>query len=406
MFLEERLDVVVATVAFGMGIDRSDVRFVVHASLPKGLEQYSQETGRAGRDGLPAECVLFYGGADFHGWKNLIEMSARDAAQNGVENAGADLDNALERLSHLWGFATGSRCRHKTLCEYFGQPFALPEQGCGACDVCLGEIEQVEDSRIVAQKILSCVVRCGQRFGAQHVADVLRGAQTAKIRQTGHDGLSTFGLLSKSSNHEVRSWIDQLVGLGHLRVADGQYPTLFLSKSGVEVMRGDMPVALYNPVAPKAKGKQRSTAAAALAAVRETQSTAAPSFTPSPNVDPQSTDDGAGGSSRSGVETHASTGYESAGSDEADRGASGESADTTRDEALFEHLRELRREIARERGIPPYLVFNDRTLALFALHKPVTPEGFRAIKGVGDKKAEDLGPQFLEAIAAHLRAAN
>jgi ATP-dependent DNA helicase RecQ len=186
-FLNEDLDVVVATVAFGMGIDRSDVRFVVHASLPKGLEQYSQETGRAGRDGLPAECVLFYGGADFHGWKNLIEMSAREAQENGVENAGADLDNALERLSHLWGFATGARCRHKTLCEYFGQPFDLPAGGCGACDVCLGEIEQVEDAQVVAQKILSCVVRCGQRFGAQHVADILRGAATAKIRQTGHD---------------------------------------------------------------------------------------------------------------------------------------------------------------------------------------------------------------------------
>jgi len=344
-FLNEDLDVVVATVAFGMGIDRSDVRFVVHASLPKGIEQYSQETGRAGRDGLPAECVLFYGGADFHGWKNLIEQSAREAAAEGVENAGADLDNALERLSHLWTFATGARCRHKTLCEYFGQTFDGGASGCGACDVCLGEIRRVEDSKVVAQKILSCVVRCDQRYGAQHVTDVLRGADTAKLRQTGHDRLSTFGLLKAASNHEVRTWIDQLVGLGHLRVADGEFPTLFLSKSGLEVMRGDAPVVLYTPVTTPSRGAKRASA---------------------PIV---------------------------------------EEGGPPPDEALFQTLRELRREIAKERGVPPYLVFNDRTLAAFAAHKPVTPEQFRGVKGVGDKKAEDLGPRFLEAIAAHVRGA-
>ncbi len=345
-FLNEDLDVVVATVAFGMGIDRSDVRFVVHASLPKGLEQYSQETGRAGRDGLPAECVLFYGGADFHGWKNLMEMSAREAAAEGVENAGADLDNSLERLGHVWSFATGARCRHKVLCEYFGQAFSSPPEGCGACDVCLGEIATVADSKIVAQKILSCVVRCEQRYGAQHVTDVLRGANTAKLRQTGHDRLSTFGLLSSSTNQEVRNWIDQLVGLGHLRVADGEYPTLFLSKSGIDVMRGDVPVTLFTPAEPKVKSKERARAKETLVAEGELQP----------------------------------------------------------DPILFELLRDLRRSIAKERAIPPYLVFNDRTLALLAAHKPVTPEGFRGIKGVGDKKALDLGPAFLEAIGNHLRS--
>lgn len=345
-FLDEDLDVVVATVAFGMGIDRSDVRFVVHASLPKGIEQYSQETGRAGRDGLPAECVLFYGGADFHGWKNLIEHSAREAAAEGVENAGADLDNALERLSDLWGFATGARCRHRTLCEYFGQSFEPSANGCGACDVCLGEIALHADSKVIAQKILSCVVRCDQRYGAQHVTDILRGAETAKMRQTGHDRLSTFGLLSQDSNHEVRSWIDQLVGLGHLRVADGEFPTLFLSKSGLEVMRGEVPVALFTPVAPKSKTKSKVSA---------------------PIL---------------------------------------EEGGPPADEALFQKLRELRRALAKERGVPPYLVFNDRTLALLAAHKPATLVEFRAIKGIGDKKAEDLGAHFLEAIAAHADASS
>jgi ATP-dependent DNA helicase RecQ len=342
-FLGENLDVVVATVAFGMGIDRSDVRFVVHASLPKGVEQYSQETGRAGRDGLPAECVLFYGGADYHGWKNLIEMSAREARAQGVESAGQDLDGQLERLGHVWSLATGAVCRHRTLCEYFGQAFEVPAGGCRACDVCLGEIEHVAQGQVIAQKILSCVVKTGQRYGAAHVADVLRGAETARVRQNAHDLLSVYGLLREHPLAEVRSWIDQLVGLGHLRVADGEYPTLFLSKSGVEVMHARLAVTLYKPALPAASGTKRTSAA---------------------------------------------------------RAALQEEAGGTVDEALFEKLRLLRKQLAQERGVPPYLIFNDKTLAQMAAQKPRTVEELLTIKGVGDKKAADLGPAFLAAIAA------
>src|SRR5262249_3314721 len=157
------------------------------------------------------------------GWKSLIEHSARDAAARGVENAGADLDEAIERLSHVWNLATGARCRHRALCEYFGEELDAPERPCGACDVCLGEIARVPDAQVLAQKILSCVVKTGQRFGAGHVTDVLRGAQTARVRQCGHDALSTYGLLAKSPAREVRAWIDQLVGQGLLRVAEGEY---------------------------------------------------------------------------------------------------------------------------------------------------------------------------------------
>ncbi len=342
-FLAEDLDVVVATVAFGMGIDRSDVRFVVHASLPKGVEQYSQETGRAGRDGLPAECVLFYGGGDFHGWKNLIEMSAREARGEGAATAGADLDAQLERLGHVWSLATGAVCRHKTLCEYFGQPFDVPAAGCGACDVCLGEIAHVEDSQVVAQKVLSCVVKTGQRYGAAHIADVLRGAETARVRQNAHDTLSVYGLLRERSLADVRSWIDQLVGAGHLRVADGEYPTLFLSKSGVEVMHARQLVTLYVPARPHSSASKRTSAA------------------------------------------------RSAALDEVGPGV---------DEALFQRLRELRRTLAKERGVPPYLIFNDRTLAEMSAKKPRTIEELLAIKGVGDKKAADLGEAFLAAIGS------
>ena len=332
-FQTEALDVVVATVAFGMGIDRPDVRFVVHASLPKGVEQYSQETGRAGRDGLPSECVLFYGGADYHGWKGLIEHSARDARANGALNAGADLDGALERLSHMWNLATGALCRHRALCRYFGETDAPANTLCGACDVCLGEIARVADGQVLAQKILSCVVKTGQRFGATHVTDVLRAADTERIRQTGHGDLSTYGLLADRSAREVRAWIDQLVGQGHLRVADGDYPTLYLSKSGVEVLRGEREATLLAPAAPKARPKKAETTV------------------PAP------------------------------------------------DEALFEHLRQVRRDLARERGVPPYVIFNDRTLLAMAARKPASPGEFRTIPGVGDKKALDLGPIFLASIA-------
>ncbi|MCY2960985.1 MAG: DNA helicase RecQ [Planctomycetota bacterium] len=341
-FLNEDLDVVVATVAFGMGIDRSDVRFVVHASLPKGVEQYSQETGRAGRDGLPAECVLFYGGADFHGWKTLMEMSARDARAEGNGTAGSDLDAQLERLGHVWSLATGAVCRHRILAQYFGQDLEIPAAGCGACDVCLGEIAHVPDGGVIAQKILSAVVKTGQRYGAGHVADVLRGAETARIRQTGHDTLSVYGLLRDASMVDVRSWIDQLVGSGHLRVADGEFPTLFLSKSGVEAMHARIPVTLYVPARPKSSATKKPASAARSAALDEV-----------------------GGAV---------------------------------DEGLFHKLRELRRALAKERGVPPYLIFNDRTLAEMAAKKPRSIAALLEIKGVGDKKAADLGEAFLAAI--------
>ena len=306
-FQSERIDVVVATVAFGMGIDRTDVRFVIHASLPKGVEQYSQETGRAGRDGLPAECVMLHSGADYHNWKHLMERSAQEAAEKGLDGAEEVLEGGLKRLGHLFGFATGAVCRHRFLLEYFGQaaPEEMVREGCGACDVCLGELQRVEDSQVVAQKILSCVVRCEQRFGAGHITDVLRGSDNARLRQYGHERLSTYGLLGAHSAQEVRGWIEQLCGRGILATTGGQYPTLYLTRDGLEVLRGDQEPELFVTHKPK-PARARAAAAAAL---------------------------------EEGVEP---------------------------DEALFEHLRAFRRELARERGVPPYLIFNDRTLSLMS----------------------------------------
>ncbi len=347
-FQSERIDVVVATVAFGMGIDRTDVRYVVHASLPKGVEQYSQETGRAGRDGLPAECVLLHSGGDYHNWKHLMERSAQEALERGIETATEERDAGLKRLGHVYGYATGALCRHMFLLEYFGQRASdeLREKGCGACDVCLGELQRVDDSQQVAQKILSCVVRCEQRYGAGHITDVLRGADTARLRETGHDQLSTHGLLKQKSVSEVRGWIEQLSGHGLLATTGGQYPTLYLTRTGVEVLKGEREIQLFVTHTAKTEGKRKRRAA---------------------------------------VSAAAEVGLEA-------------------DEALFEDLREYRRELARERGVPPYLIFNDRTLALLAALKPSSEVDLLSVKGVGEKKAADLGPLFLERIAAYERS--
>ena len=239
---KEQCDVVVATVAFGMGIDRSNVRFVLHTAMPKSIEHYQQETGRAGRDGLEAECVLLYSASDTFLWKSMIDKPN----ENGEKPDPDWVASATRHVIDLDRYCSGTVCRHRALVEYFGQAF--DKESCNACDICLGETEDVADALTIAQKILSCVYRLNQSWGVGHVISVLRGERTEKIRDRGHESLSTHGILKDSSRNEIRDWIWQLIGQGYLTQTDDQYPILHLTSSARVVLRGDAVVRLRQPI--------------------------------------------------------------------------------------------------------------------------------------------------------------
>jgi ATP-dependent DNA helicase RecQ len=234
-FINERTDIVVATVAFGMGIDKSNVRYVVHMGMPKSIEAYQQESGRAGRDGLQSECTLLFSGSDFMVWKKMT-----DASQPA----------AKELLEAMYGYCNRSLCRHRMLVEYFGQ--SLKKKNCGACDVCLGELNTVPEPQIVAQKIISCVHRVDQRFGANHVALVLTGSSVKRILELRHNQLSTYGLLSEHSKTTVVDWIQQLIGQEFL-AQTGDYNVLTITPSGRQVLKDEIIPELYQTAPPATK---------------------------------------------------------------------------------------------------------------------------------------------------------
>src|SRR5262245_27690636 len=227
-FVNERADIVVATVAFGMGIDRSNVRYVVHTGMPKSLEHDQQEAGRAGRDGLEAECLLLVSGGDYGRWKSVL-------AAEGAEPP----PGALRKLGDMYAFCQQAVCRHRALVTYFGQTY--DRERCGACDVCLGESVTGEDTSGVAARILEGVAELRGWFGAGHVADVLAGAATARIGQLRHDRLAAYGTLRGEKKARVRAWIDQLLAHGLLARSDDEYPTVLLTDRGREVLSGDAP---------------------------------------------------------------------------------------------------------------------------------------------------------------------
>jgi ATP-dependent DNA helicase RecQ len=319
-----------------MGIDRSDVRFVIHAGAPQSLEHYQQESGRAGRDGLEAECVLITSTGDFAKWRLMLERSGE------LSPASRTLLREMER------YATGAGCRHRHLAEYFGDERRVETQRgtparCAACDVCLDELEAVEEPVVLARKVLSSVVRVGERFGATYVANVLCGRVTEPLVARGHDKLSTFGLLPDASVSEVRGYIEQLVGLGLLQQSGDEYRVIGLTASGRSLLRDaatcpDLVLARQRP--PDRTGPR----------VR----------------------------SRAEAESWQDV-----------------------DRALFERLRGVRLEIARSRGVPPYVIFHDSTLRDMARLRPTSIEALLSVKGVGARKADDLGAIFVGAIRSH-----
>jgi ATP-dependent DNA helicase RecQ len=319
-----------------MGIDRSNVRFVLHTAMPKSVEHYQQEAGRAGRDGLEAECVLLYSGADLMLWKSMLGDSNGDAQH---------AESLQKHLQEMDRYCSGAACRHRALVEYFGQPLA--GEACNACDICLGETEEVEDALIVAQKILSCVVRVRESFGVAHVVGVLRGEDTEKIRERGHDQLSTYGLLKGQTRQDVREWIYQLIAQNYLAQTQDEYPVLRLGARAREVLKGYGEVRLRQPAVRKAER-------------------------------------GLGISKRSHGDSK-----QSLGNQEYDRG-------------LFEALRAWRRGEAQERGVPPYVIFSDRTLRELARVRPSTMYELRDIYGIGDAKLDAFGSAVIGVIAAQM----
>jgi ATP-dependent DNA helicase RecQ len=335
-FLRDDVHVVVATVAFGMGIDKPDVRFVVHYDMPKNIEGYYQETGRSGRDGAPAEALCLYGLQDVVTGRMLVERGG-NPEQIRVE---------LHKLQAMTAFAEATTCRRRVLLGYFGERL---DEDCGNCDVCLDPPE-LFDATIDAQKALSAVYRTGERFGIGHVIDVLRGNTSEKISQWDHDQLSVYGIGKELSRDEWTNVIRQLIHLGYLRQDIAAYSALKLEPGAGRLLRGEIEVRLAKPRAKPA----------------------------APEPEPR------GRRSKRGRGVFGS-------------GVDAEGLPI--DEELFERLRELRRTIAAEQQKPAYTVFADRSLAEMAARRPATLEDLLGCHGVGDAKLERYGEAFLAAIA-------
>jgi ATP-dependent DNA helicase RecQ len=323
-FLREEGVVMVATIAFGMGIDKPNVRFVAHMDVPKSPEAYYQETGRAGRDGEPSEAWMLYSLSAIVQQRRMMDNSGSEGAHKWVER---------HKLDAMVGYCETADCRRRVLLAYFGED--APAR-CGNCDTCLDPVE-TWDATTEARKAMSAVVRTGQRFGTAHVIDVLRGEATDKVRRFGHDRLPTFGVGADLDAPAWRSALRQLVAGGYLAIDVDGYGRLRLTEAAMPILRGEQTVLLRKDPAPQKKGRKKKAPAAPLTVT------------------------GAG-------------------------------------QVRFERLRTLRFELAKQQGVPPYVIFSDRTLREMAERAPHTEDELRDVNGVGEAKLARYGAAFLEAL--------
>lgn len=317
-FLHDNIQIMVATVAFGMGIHKPDVRFIVHLDMPRSIEQYYQEVGRAGRDGLPAECLMFFGAQDIVVYNSFLDETADPAVR----------ERTRKKTERMYGLCTSSQCRRKELLRYFGEKYP---NDCMACDNCIDDAE-MSDGTVIAQKILSCVFRLRQNFGIRMLIDVLRGSKSQAVLDKGHDRLSTYGLLSDLPEKEVRYYVESLLHMGYLTLTEGEYPVVKWTDKSGSVTNGQCPVLFKKRIFKEAKVKQASG-------------------TP-----------------------------------------------LQYDIILFNELKALRTEIAREEQVPPYVVFSDRALQEMAARLPLTQREFCKVNGAGPVKWVKYGEKFLEKI--------